>query len=481
MATLEDLQKQRANILAEIKRRGGEAKAPGYAKQLAALDSQIRPLKKEGAASPGMLAAAPTDQYPGLNPTQNTLVNQTAQADQSLGNVANQQLPKIAENYSKPFDWAAAGPTPTAPNFGGMQRPGQPNFGGLPSAGQATNWGGAPSFQQTDFGRAPGLQQTDWDNMPSMPVTGDFNDWRNQQIDSTYKQFESRMEPQFQQQSEAFEQQMRNRGIPLGSKLYNDQLKQLQQSQSDARNSAMVQAQGIAGQNASQFADVGFQARGQSAAEGSQRFGESYQARNLYGQEGQQQFNQGLTARQQYGNESAQSFDQNNQLRNNNMNEQLTQWDVGNQNYQNQYNDQVNQYNVGQQVWGDNVNRQQMQRNEPLTTFNALRASTSPIAGQSLQYSQQYQLQNDAQQGQMDLLKATPRGGGGGGGGGAGALWQQYGFSSPQQYDAYQDDRRLEQMRQQQGLLGQPTQPNPWPSAFGQIGGAVAGGLLASY
>lgn len=484
MATLEELQKQRANILAEIKRRGGEAKAPGYAKQLAAVESQIRPLKKEGAPAPGMLGPVPADKYPGANPTQNTLINQTMQGDTALGNFANGQVEQIGKNFSQPFDWAAAGPTPQGPNFQGMQRPGQPNFGALSPAGQMTDWGRAPGFQQTDFSRAPGLQQTDWNGMPSMPVTGDFNNWRQQQIDSTYNQFESRNAPVFKQQQEDLEQQLRNRGIPLGSKLYNDQMKQLQQSQTDARNSAMVQAQGIAGQNASQFAGVGFQARGQSAAEGAQRFGESMGARQLYGQEGQQQFQQGLTARQQYGDEAAQNFGQANTLRGQGMQEQLTQWDVGNQDYQNRFNDQVNQYNVGQGVWQDNVQRQQMQRNQPLTDFNALRASQSPFGAQSFQGAQAYGMQEDAQAHDRWVMKNTPRGGGGGGGGGgAPPLWSQYGFSGPMQMDAYRMDLEIEKAKQlaaiQQGM--QPDQPDPWAAPAGQFAGAVAGGVISKY
>jgi len=154
--------------------------------------------------------------YAGLNADQNAAINQRNQADLALGNQANGMLPQIQDAYSQPFDWS---------------------------------------------------------QLPSAPVQGDFNNWRQGQIDSTYNDFSRRMDPQFAQQSEDFEQQMANRGIPVGSELYNKQKQQMQQSQNDARSSALVQAQGLAGQNAGQFFDIGTQARSGALNEGLMRRG----------------------------------------------------------------------------------------------------------------------------------------------------------------------------------------------------------------
>lgn len=150
----------------------------------------------------------------GLNKTQDLAIDQRSQADLSLGNQANNMLPGIMDAYNQPFDWK-----------------------GLPSA----------------------------------PVQGDFNDWRQGQIDSTYGDFTKRFDPQFAKANEDFEQQMANRGIPVGSELYNNQKQLLTQGQNDARQSAMVQAQGIAGQNAGQFFDIGTQARSNALGEGLQQ------------------------------------------------------------------------------------------------------------------------------------------------------------------------------------------------------------------
>jgi hypothetical protein len=391
---LEDLQKQRQNILAEIRRRGGEAKAPNYAKQLKDIEGQIRTQRGAAPVAPGpagMLAPPPTDKYEGLNQTQNNLINQAAQGDLTLGNVANSQLEQVAESYSKPIDW---GQQVAAPDFNGMQRPDMPN----------------------------------WSQVQQGPVTGDFNNWRQQQIDSTYNDFSKRFEPQFKQQRDELEQSLRNRGIPVGSELYNQQMQTLDRNQSDARNSAMVQAQGIAGQNASQFANVGFQSADQS------------------------------------------------------MNRALTQWDVGNQGFQNNWNDQLNRYNVGQQVRQDQVNWQQMQRGDALNSFNQLRAGQSPFGMTGYQYSNQRALQEDDQANQRWLMKNTPRGGGGGGGAGSNPLWSQYGFQGPMQYDAYRMDLDLEKARQlaQISRGNQPGQPNPLYAAGGIVLGNLGYGLLAA-
>ena len=151
---------------------------------------------------------------PGLNKVQDQAIDQRNTADVTLGDQANAMLPGIADAYSQPFDW---------------------------------------------------------NSLPSAPVQGDFNDWRQSQIDSTYDDFNRRFDPQFAKQSEDFEQQMANRGIPMGSELYNQEKTRLEQSQSDARQSAMTQAQALAGQNAQQFFNVGTQARGNALSEGMQQ------------------------------------------------------------------------------------------------------------------------------------------------------------------------------------------------------------------
>lgn len=170
--------------------------------------------KKERGGSPGAVTPRAKERIKareGLNRMQSRALQQREQADVRLGGIANEMLPEVRAAYENPFDFS---------------------------------------------------------QLPSAPVSGDFNDWRNQQIDQSYNLFSSRFEPEFAKQRDDFEQQMYNRGIPVGSELYNNQLQQMERAQNDAKQAALVNAQGIAGQNAGQFFDVGTQARGNALNEG---------------------------------------------------------------------------------------------------------------------------------------------------------------------------------------------------------------------
>lgn len=192
----------------------------------------------------------PTSKYQGLNEAQTGLVNQGIQQDLQMGQMASGMMPQIQENLGQEFDWS---------------------------------------------------------QLPSAPVSGDFNKWRQEQIDQTYKDFTTRMEPQFNKQLEDFDQQMANRGIPLGSELYNKQRQQLMQQQEDTKQSVLTNAMGMAGQNASQFFDIGTTARANALGEGMQQrymplqeYGMLMGSQQGYGQDAMDYSQaQGLAAQQQ--------------------------------------------------------------------------------------------------------------------------------------------------------------------------------------
>lgn len=146
----------------------------------------------------------------GLNKKQRVAITQRQQSDIGLGRVAGGLMPQVEQSYSQPFDWS---------------------------------------------------------QLPSAPVQGDFNNWRQQQIDSTYNDFSSRMDPQFEREQASFRQRMLNEGIQPGSRRYETELQQLTRAQNDARQSALVGAQGVAGQNAQQFYNIGTDARGNALNE----------------------------------------------------------------------------------------------------------------------------------------------------------------------------------------------------------------------
>lgn len=141
-------------------------------------------------------------------------------------------------------------------------------------------------------------------------------------------------------------------------------------------------------------------------------------------------------------------------------------------------------FGIGSQARGNALNEGMMQRNMPLNEFNAIYGATSGMAGQNLGYSQALGLQNDEQAFNKWMMQNTPRGGGGGGGGGgAGPLWQQYGFKSPMEYDAYKTQQARDNAMWDYQNNPQYRQPRG-PSAGSQFGGQVLGtglGILGMY
>lgn len=259
-------------------------------------------------------------------------INQTQRqfADNALGEFANSQLPGIQESYSQPFDWNA---------------------------------------------------------LPERVVGDDFSAWRDQQIQQGNQAFDSRMNPVFQQQSEDFEQQMANRGIPMGSELYNREKTRMEQSQNDARQQGYFQAAQSAGQNASQFFDIGQSAR-------SSAFGEDM-----------------------------------------------------------------------------------TQRNMPLNEFQQMYGAMPGFAQQNLQYSQGRQMQSQAEAANQRLQDSAWHPAPSGGGGSA-PVWQQYGYGSPQEYDAYQDSRS--RANADYAASKQPGAPKG-PSYGSQLGGSILGAAVGGW
>lgn len=297
--------------------------------RLAFLERKAANAKEAKANSRDPVKATRKQKLEGLTQGQNAVINQRQEADLGLGGLANERLGAIGESFNQPFDWEA---------------------------------------------------------LPDQVVGDDFNKWRQEQIDSTYADFTRRLEPQMKQEQDAFEQEMYNRGIPIGSQLYEQQKSAMLQRQNDAKSSALVQAQGLAGQNAQQFFDIGSRAREQS------------------------------------------------------------------------FEDQARK------------------RNMPLSDYMALVGAQSGMGSQNLQYSQALGAQQQGADLELRNAKQRPRGGGGGG-----EAWQQYGFSSPMEYDAYQDQRA--QAKQQWVWQNQPKNKGPSYGAqlAGAAGSAIVGGIADYY
>lgn len=170
----------------------------------------------------------------GFRDDQYAAIRQRERMDLSLGDYGQGMLPQIEKSYSQPFDWGAL-----------------------------------PEWEQGP----------DWENLPDAPVQGDYNQWREEQINQSMAEFDAQMQPQFEQDQERFRQQMYNRGIPEGSEQYNKLYDQMVKSQSEARNSYLQSAREGAASDAAQFFSIGNQARQGAIGEGMQRYGFGSQVR----------------------------------------------------------------------------------------------------------------------------------------------------------------------------------------------------------
>lgn len=129
-------------------------------------------------------------------------------------------------------------------------------------------------------------------------------------------------------------------------------------------------------------------------------------------------------------------------------------------------NDAGNMYGQQWGAYNNQISDAMGRRYQPLQEANMFRSAQSPLMMSDAQLANQMQLGN--QQGQF-ALQAKRMGGGGGS-----PDWAQNGFSSYQDYAAFQDARTINLARQQAGLT-QSNQPSPW----WQFAGAAAGAAFS--
>lgn len=145
-----------------------------------------------------------------LSGNQNQINQQTEQADISAGDTANRSLNQAGQNYQNPYSYQ-----------GIAQAPGQDDALG----------------------------------------------YARQTQDSIYNRFQTKMQPQFDKQKAGLQQQLADQGIPIGSKLYNDQMFQLQQQQNDAYDQARATANSQATSEANTVFGMGQTGRQQNIQE----------------------------------------------------------------------------------------------------------------------------------------------------------------------------------------------------------------------
>lgn len=104
-----------------------------------------------------------------------------------------------------------------------------------------------PSAQQTgqstmDMGWDLTGNAQNWIAQQGQFTPGDYEAMRQKAADSVYGSFEKRNEPLFKQQQEQLQTEMMNRGISQDNPMFAERMRQLQESQNDARLQAQNQA-----------------------------------------------------------------------------------------------------------------------------------------------------------------------------------------------------------------------------------------------
>lgn len=178
------------------------------------------------------------DKFEGLKPRENALINQGMRRDYELGKAADRLSRKAVKDFASSFN----------------------------------------------YGRYAPPERVSYDDLPTQPVSGDFANWRQEQINLANQTFDDAFQDQFRQQNDQFIQDMHNRGIPIGSELYNTQLNNLQKNQNQARRANLAAAMSNAGDQSAQFFGIGTQARqnviGERVGQYGQRLGETQNEMN---------------------------------------------------------------------------------------------------------------------------------------------------------------------------------------------------------
>jgi hypothetical protein len=137
-----------------------------------------------------------------------------------------------------------------------------------------------PAFQSQLPGAGTGPTSLNVpDNLPTLPT--DFEDTRRQVTQSVFDRQLGLLQPEFTRQREALEQNLADRGLPIGGEAYNSAIDRLERQQGEQQQRLAQQADVAGGQEASRLFGQASTARGQLFREAA--------AQGEFGLAGQQQ------------------------------------------------------------------------------------------------------------------------------------------------------------------------------------------------
>lgn len=299
-----------------------------------------------------------------LSPDQQQIYDTQTQGDIRLGNMANQQLGRIDDSFSQPFD------TSGAPSRVNSVDPANYSTYGGADPSYAKFDGSAPNYQS--FANSPEYQKFT-SQIQDLP---DYGKQAQEVEDSLYGSATKKLDPQYAQQEEALRSRLINSGYDPSSEAYHNEMdrfaNQKQADYGDARDRA-IQGRGAEQSRLNNDFYTG----------NAQKFGQELQSAG---------FNNDIYSRN--FNENAQANQSNNALQSQGMSDQLAKLGFNNSTdaatlsdrlktlgFNNSaasqgFNDRIAGGNFQNTNRGAAIDEAAYLRNEPLNAYNALNSGS---------------------------------------------------------------------------------------------------------
>jgi hypothetical protein len=233
-----------------------------------------------------------------LSPEQQALYNSSTQGQQQRMNLANQQLASRGSQIGAGINTAGL-PDRVSNVQGGQQQTSVNAASGMYSR---IRTGNLPGFE-----RQPGQQyqqSIDFSGATALPGNNDFSAERQRVEDALYGRSASRLDDQFSRQQEDMRSQLLNRGLREGTAAYEDQMRDFNQSRTDAYGDLRDRAVAAGGAEQQRLFSQALAARQQGV-------GEELQQGQFANDAAQLQNTYGLNRRQQAAAERGQTFGEN--------------------------------------------------------------------------------------------------------------------------------------------------------------------------
>lgn len=410
----DDLQTKRRGIQKQLNAEKDPRKKAALQKQLSSVRNEIKKGGREVSIPSGEMAGPDLSTPEGAMQAENEQIQKSIEQQQKLNRV-NETNPFGSLSYTEGPDGRLTQTTTLSGNQQGLVDNQERRDLALGQAAQGLT--GAVNRSYTEPFSLEGVGND--------PRNFNFDAERRRLEDSYMSRFNDVNGSRFQQEQQQIAQDLANKGIPVGSELYNQEMERLSRQQGDERRGALTQALAFGGDEMTRTFGMGQQAR-------------------------QNAINDRLLVRDRPYQE-------------------LT--------------------NVLGSMQGPTLPNFQPRSeiNVPYNDATDTALGYGQLAFNQRQLGQQASENAKDRALQWRIASMPPKGGGGGGGGGAGPLWSQYGFSSPMEYDNYKRQQQRDDAMwnwqnnpQYRGQKG-PSSGQQWGGFLGNAAGSFLGGLGYSY